>query len=380
MDGISLRGTPSTAVPYSPIDVRSFAQRLGSWLHPNGPDADVVVSCRVRLARNVRGFPFSPRLDADRAREVCELLRRHLVGAALDGETIWVPMPDSPVVLRLLLRERHLISTDLAPLEASSASLAGRAVAFGERETLSAMVNEEDHLRIQAMSAGFDLDDAWEQARALDRRLEQDMPFSFTKELGYLTGCPTNVGTGLRASVMLHLPALSLVRSELEKVFTAAQRTGLAVRGMYGEGSRAAGDFYQISNQITLGRTESHLIDDLRALVPVIVDFERTVRKALLDDQRAALQDRVSRSYGMLRTARAMPTEGALAHLSNVRLGLHLGLFDGAPLQVLNALGVQVQRGHVQALNAVDGGPDLLEVSERDRLRAGLLRQRLSGR
>src|SRR5439155_11825273 len=207
---------------------------------------------------------------------------------------------------------------------------------------------------------------------------EARVPFAFTPKLGYLTGCPTNVGTGLRASVMLHLPALSLVRPELEKVFTAAQRTGLAVRGMYGEGSRAAGDFYQISNQVTLGRSEAQLVDDLRALVPCIVEFERKVRATLLAEQRAALRDRISRSIGLLRTARAMPTESALAHLSNLRLGAHLGLSPEASIDVLNELGVQVQKGHIQALSQDVPSAALLEPSERDRLRASLLRKRLA--
>lgn len=365
-------------MPQPTLDVKRFAGRLSSWLEPGGPDSDVVVSCRVRLARNVAGYPFSSRLEKERAAELAALLREHLVAARLDGETIWVPMDESPLVLRLILRERHLISRDLAPAEEDGEVLPGRAVAFGASETLSVMVNEEDHLRVQSIAPAFQLERAYKAAQRLDRELESRVPFAFTRELGYLTGCPTNVGTGMRASVMLHLPALSMVRSELEKVFTAAQRTGLAVRGLYGEGSRAAGDFYQISNQITLGRTEGQLVDDLRALVPVIVQFERTVRDALFKEQRAALQDRVSHSVGVLRTALALPTEGALSHLSNVRLGHHLGLAKGPPLRVLNELGVQIQKGHVQALGASNGGSGLIDVSERDRLRASLLRRRLS--
>lgn len=361
------------------IDVHAFADRLGEWHSSSGPDADVVMSCRMRLARNVEGYPFVTKLAPERAVELCGELRGHLLEASLGGEPRWVEMNEAPLVLRLLLRERHLISRDLAPSEEARTPLPGRAVAFGRDETVSVMVIEEDHLRLQALAAGFDLERVWTKARDLDLHLESRVPYAYTRELGYLTGCPTNVGTGMRASVMLHLPALGLVRSELEKVFTAAQRTGLAVRGLYGEGSRAAGDFYQVSNQVTLGRTEAQLMDDLRALVPVIVDFERKVRRSLLERQRAALADRVSRSYGMLRTARSMPTEMALAHLSNVRLGHHLGLYKDTPLDLLNHLGVQVQKGHVQALEAraeVDG---LIEPSRRDQLRAGYLRRRLAG-
>ena len=281
-------------------------------------------------------------------------------------------------MLRLLLRERHLVSRDLVPSEDGTKAAPGRAVAFGASECVSVMVNEEDHLRLQTMTAGYAIRTAWERARELDRFLEARLPYAVDGEFGYLTGCPTNVGTGLRASVMLHLPALGLVRSELEKVFAAAQRTGLAVRGQYGEGSRAAGDLYQISNQITLGRGEEDLVRDLEALVPRILEFERRVRELLLREQRAALVDRIARSIGLLRTARSMPTEAALAHLSNVRLGLHLGLVREPSLEVLAPLSVQVQRAHVQALAQEPLEAELCEASVRDTLRASWLRRRLA--
>jgi protein arginine kinase len=363
-----------------PIDPRRFSDRIGSWLSSTGPESDVVVSCRVRLARNVDGLPFVARMDQKAALDLCARLHEELVAARLDGETHWVAMSDASPLVRVLLRERHLVSRDLAPADDGQAALPGRAVAFGATESIAAMVNEEDHLRLQAMSSGFDLPRAWRRAQDLDRTLEARVPFAHTRTLGYLTGCPTNVGTGLRASVMMHLPALSLVRSELEKVFAAAQRTGLAVRGMYGEGSRAAGDFYQISNQITLGRSEEQLVADLQALVPAIVGFERDLRKMLGSERRAALQDRIQRSLGLLRTARALQTEQALAHLSTLRLGLALGLLEEPRLAVLNQLGVQVQKAHVQALSLEEPGSVLVEASERDRLRASLLRARFAAR
>lgn len=364
-------------MPYSPIDCRALANRVGGWLRHAGPDADIVVSCRVRLARNVDGVKFVPKLDSDDALRLAARIRPVLVEARLDGETRWVDVAEASPVLRLLMLERNLASRDLVRPEALDRLLPGRAVAFGESETVSVMVNEEDHLRIQALAPGFDLDLAWERARALDRFLEARVPFATSPKLGYLTGCPTNVGTGLRASAMLHLPALGLVRKELEKVFAAAQRTGLAVRGMHGEGSRAAGDLYQISNQITLGRSEAQLVEDLRSLVPVIVDFERKLRAALVEEMRAALTDRVLHSVGVLKTARSMPTDDALAHLSNVRLGVTLGLCRAATLDLLNVLAVHVQKGHLQVLAAAHGEGALLETSERDKLRAAYLRQRL---
>jgi len=365
-------------LPYSPIDCRSLAARVGAWLQHAGPDADVVISCRVRLARNLAGVHFVPKLSADEALGVAARLRPALIEARLDGDTRWVDVAEASPVLRLLLLERNLASRDLVRPEALDRLLPGRAVAFGDTESVSVMINEEDHLRIQAMAPGFDLDLAWERARVLDRYLEGQLPFATSPRLGYLTGCPTNVGTGLRASAMLHLPALGLVRRELEKVFAAAQRTGLAVRGMHGEGSRAAGDLYQISNQVTLGRSEAQLVEDLRALVPVIVEFERKLRTALIEEMRTALTDRVLHSVGVLRTARSMPTEDALAHLSNLRLGVHLGLCRAASIDLLNLLAIHVQKGHLQVLAAKSVDGQLLETSERDKLRAAYLRQRLA--
>jgi len=367
-------------MPKSPIDVHRLASKVGPWLSPGAPESDVVVSCRVRLARNVANQPFVPRLEPSRAAEVSDQIRRQLVDLHIDGDTTWVPMEEAMPVLRLVLRERHLISRDLAPGDDARVVAPGRGVAFGSSESLAVMVHEEDHLRIQSLAPGFQLDRAWKSAVELDHALESRLPMSHSLELGYLTACPTNVGTGLRASVMMHLPALSLVRPELEKVFAAAQRTGLAVRGQYGEGSRAVGDYYQISNQITLGRSEEQLVLDLKALVPRIIEFERKVRAVLYKEQKAALKDRVSRSLGLLRTARAMPTESALAHVSNLRLGVHLGLLPDIPLETLNQLVVQVQRGHLQALNQKAPQEELIDASERDRLRAGLLRKRLAGK
>ena len=359
------------------LDPQRFADRVGSWLEVRGPEDDVVVSCRVRLARNVEGFPFVSRLTPEAAAGLSRRLEEELVGQRIDGETRWVDIRGATPLLRLLLRERHLASRDLAPEDARLADRPGRAMAFGEKELLSAMVNEEDHLRLQSVTAGFALEEAWRRVHDLDLALEKRVGFACSPELGYLTGCPTNVGTGLRASVMVHLPALGLVRRELEKVFSAAQRTNLAVRGMYGEGSKAVGDFYQISNQMTLGCTEEQLVEELQRLIPSVVDFERQVREVLLDKQSAALEDRVSRSFGMLQTARSLSTEVALLHLSNVRLGACLGLVPGLAPSDLNAVAIQIQKGHVHALAGESGG-EPLDATQRDRLRAAFLRRRFA--
>jgi protein arginine kinase len=361
-----------------PIDPKRFVQHVGSWLECTGPESDVVISCRMRLARNVQGYPFVLRLEDPKARELGNRVREVLLAQRIDGETIWIGMEEASPLVKLLLRERYLISRDLAPNDPRLAARPGRGVAFGENERLAVMVNEEDHLRLQSLSSGYSLREAFARVRDLDLALEKELPFAVDSRLGYLTGCPTNVGTGLRASVMLHLPALGLVRGELSKAINAAQRTGLAVRGMYGEGSRAAGDFYQVSNQVTLGSSEEELIGELEELVPCIVAFERRVRELLGSQQRGALEDRVQRSYGMLRTARSLATDVALMHLSNVRLGVLLGLVAGIKLPELARIAVQIQKGHVHFLVGEGGSALSQEATERDRQRAAFLRRRFA--
>lgn len=373
----SAASSPQAAVQTPPVDPLRFAERVPAWLVPQGPDSDVVVSCRVRLARNVAGRSFVTKLSDESAADLARELEPQLSGLRVDGEMLWTTMVDAPVLWRLLLRERHLVSRELAPSSEERPAQPGRAVAFSRSERVSVMINEEDHLRLQSMASGFQLDEAWERARELDSALEQRIAYAYAPNYGYLTCCPTNVGTGLRASVMLHLPALATTPSEIEKVFTAASRTGLAVRGLYGEGSRAIGDFYQISNQVTLGRSEEDLIAELRELVPAILEFERAVRAELHRSHRRAIEDRVRRSHGLLRTSRAMPTDGALAHLSNLRLGQLLGIFDEVSLETLARLRVQIQKAHLQTLVQRELQAELLEPTERDRARAEFLRKQL---
>ena len=359
-----------------PIELRPFAERANRWLDANAQDSDVVISSRARLARNLKDCPFPSHWVPDQAERVGEQLRTALFEVGLDGDTQWVSMVEAKPVLRLLLLERNLISRDLVDEKEHGAGLPGRGVAFSYSETLSAMVGEEDHLRLSALAPGFQLRAALDRVRSLDQGLESHVPYAWNECRGYLTACPTNLGTGMRASIMLHLPALSMVREELQKVFTAAQHTGLAVRGMQGEGSRAAGDFFQISNQVTLGRSEEELIADMETLVPYIVGFERNVRQALFDEHRGPLHDRIAKAYGTLRTTRSLPTGEALTHISAVRLGVNLGLLPEVSLQTVDRLWTHLQKGHLQALHD-QGDGDLLDATERDKLRASLVRGRL---
>src|SRR6266436_4852876 len=226
----------------------------------------------------------------------------------------------------------------------------GGGVAVGENETISIMVNEEDHLRIQVLRSGLQLDEAWEQINEIDDRLESQLDFSFHARFGYLTACPTNVGTGIRVSVMLHLPALKLT-GEIEKVFRAAKELRLAVRGLYGEGTEATGDFYQISNQTTLGQTEEDIISDFKhQVIPKIIDYEHHARRTLLNDRTVALDDKVCRALGILRSARLLASEETLFLLSHLRMGINLGRVKGIDVQTLNELMLQTQPAHLQKI------------------------------
>lgn len=366
----------------SPIDPADFARHLGGWNRSRGPEEDVAVSTRVRLARNLAAYRFRTRNDTKEALSVALELKRAFEQAPFDGDTRWVEIGETPPLVRYLLRERYLCSRDLAPVgsrEEPAHEMAGRAVVFGVDEDLSVMINEEDHLRIQALSSGFDLQGAHQRAQAVDRQLEAHVEFAYDAGLGYLTGCPTNVGTGLRASVMLHLPALGIMRGELEKAIRAAQRAGLAVRGIYGEGSRAVGDFFQISNQITLGRTEEQLLGDLDRLVPSMISYERRVREKLSEAWRDELKERVDGALETLGAATSMESSKALTALSVLRLGQLVGIDVGLGQPDFSRLVIQVQRGHTQAL----GPPDEVitgEVppSKRDRWRAAFLRARFA--
>lgn len=362
----------------NPIDPTAFSRHLGRWNAGSGPEDDVVISSRVRLARNLADHRFRPRADESDARRVAQEVRDSFEAEPLDGDTRYVAIDEASHLTRLLLCERYLCSRDLAPAEGPNSQgggLGGRAVIFGMDEDISVMVNEEDHLRMQSLAAGFDLHRVCERAVALDRSLEQRLDFAFDTDLGYLTGCPTNVGTGMRASVMLHLPALSLVREQLEKVIRSAQRTGLAVRGIYGEGSRAMGDFFQISNQITLGRSEDQLVDDLVTFVPSIVKFERQVRAKLAKERMGELLIRLDDARETLGTARSMSSDEALTLLSCLRLAKLVGLEGGLDQPDFGRLVIQVQQGHVHA--AQGEALDLpAKPSQRDGWRAAFLRQR----
>ncbi len=312
------------------------------WSDELGPDHHVVVRCRVRLARNLAGFPFVSRASDREREEIMRLTRAALLDDRLAKGMMWVDLKKSTKLDRGLLVERHLISAHHAESDI------GRGVAIAGDETLSVMVNEEDHLRIQILSPGLQLDRAFTRLDEADDLIESRLEYAFSPRWGYLTACPTNVGTGIRFSVMLHLPALKLT-NELDRVRRAAKDLHLAVRGYYGEGSESTGDFYQISNQVTLGRTEAELLDEFQAVIlPRIIDYEHKARRILLQRSTMILDDRTHRSLALLRAARLLGKDEAMKLLSRVRLGVCVGRLPEVELATVNRLFLQVQPAHLQ--------------------------------
>ncbi|HEY3964197.1 MAG TPA: protein arginine kinase [Planctomycetaceae bacterium] len=348
------------------MELKDLIETRGEWMRGEGPDADNVISSRIRLARNLAQFPFLSRADDGVRGEIERTLHHHVVELSLGGQLTYFDINQLEGVDRQFLVERQLISRELAESHGS------RGVCFTPRENVSLMVNEEDHLRIQVLHCGFELDGCWREISRIDDLLEERVTYAFDEELGYLTACPTNVGTGIRVSVLMHLPALVLTK-EIQKVFQALQKISLAVRGLYGEGSQAMGDFYQISNQITLGNSEEQLLRKLKDVVPNIISYERKVRQALIKDSRQALHDKVSRAYGTLKSAQSISSEETMHLLSSVRMGVNLGLIDDLPIPTVNELFMHTQPAHLQKLRKTN-----LDSADRNAARAAYLRQRLS--
>ena len=348
------------------MQIEDLARQRGEWLRGAGPEADIVISSRIRLARNLAEFPFISRATEQDRTRIEKSLHECILSLDDGDKMLYLDVEQLAAIDRQFLVERHLISREHAE------SQGARSVAIDPTETLSVMVNEEDHVRIQVMHSGFDLRDAWERINRVDDLIESGVAYAFHPRLGYLTACPTNVGTGMRVSVMLHLPGLVLTR-QIDKVFRSLQKISLAVRGLYGEGSQAMGDFYQISNQVTLGRSEEKLIKDVADIVPQIIKYERTARDFLIRESHENLHDRVSRAYGILRTAQTISSEETMHLLSSVRMGINLGLIEDLEIPVVNELFIHTQPAHLQKISGIE-----LDTADRNIERARYLRRHLN--
>lgn len=349
------------------MDLNELQANPGEWLGGTGPESDIVISSRIRLARNLAEYPFLSRTSAKERGEVERRVRDSIPQTEIASDLSYVSLPPLSPIDRLFLVERHLISREHA------FGKGPRGVCLGARETISIMVNEEDHLRIQGLRSGFQLRATWEKVDDVDTRLEKHLDYAFSPQFGYLTVCPTNVGTGMRASVMLHLPAL-VMTGQIDKVFQAVSKINLAVRGLYGEGTQALGDFYQISNQPTLGKSETEILENIERVIPKIIEYERTVRGNLLEQRREVMEDKVWRAFGQLKTARTINSEETMELLSKVRMGVNLKIIRDVPISTVNQLFILTQPAHLQKLEQSE-----LNSPERDITRATYIRNRLAG-
>jgi protein arginine kinase len=340
------------------------------WMEGKGPYSKVVISSRVRLARNIAGYTFPHMQTPNTGQEVLKLVQEALqddnVKAKL-GNVIFTSLEELTPLDRQVLVEKHLISPQHADAEGPA-----RGLILREDESVSVMVNEEDHLRIQVLYPALQLDAALDLASRVDDALESKLDFAFDEQYGYLTCCPTNVGTGLRASVMLHLPALTMTNQE-NRIFMTLSKLGFVVRGLYGEGTEAKGNLYQISNQITLGPSEEEIIGNLTAVTRQVVEQEESGREELRKEGMAQVEDMIYRSLGILANARIINADEAMAQLSNLRLGIDMGILTGVDITTLNALLVQTRPAFLQRQSGRE-----MDAFSRDQKRASTIRETLS--
>ena len=337
----------------------------GEWLRGEGPHHQIVISSRVRFARNLRDRAFPGWAKKAERTAILDLIRPRVEELAEMEDSFSELLQDLSALEKQVLVERHLISREHA------AKGVGSAVVMNRRQTLSIMINEEDHLRMQSIRSGLQLKQAFKLVDKVDSALESKLEFAYDQRLGYLTACPTNVGTGMRASAMLHLPGLVL--SELiNQVIQAVSKIGLAVRGLYGEGTEAMGNLFQISNQTTLGEKEDEIVSRLTKVIETIIGKEHDARQVLIQKKSNTLWDQIGRAYGVLTYAHAMSSKEALNLLSIIKLGVDLGAFPEDRRLPIDELFIDTQPAHLQK-----SSQQKLNAEERDHLRAQIIRERL---
>jgi len=340
--------------------------RLGEWLKGEGPNSDIVMSSRVRLARNLNKVPFSHWATKKQREQTLASIKEALADNEFLKDGLLISMKELDEIDRNLLVERHLVSREFIQKPDS------KMAAISANEAISGMINEEDHLRLQVMKSGFNVTGAFDIATKIDQSLAgRLLDFAFSSEWGYLTACPTNAGTGLRASVMLHLPTLVLTK-QINKVLQAITRLGLTARGFYGEGTEASGDFFQISNQVTLGQREEDITDNIERIIKQVVEYEQNARQMLMAQERQRIADRIWRAYGILKNAYIISSGETIELLSSVRLGVDLEIIKDINRHQLNELFIFIQPAHLQKLEGKKLSPQ-----ERDVKRAQLIRSKL---
>ncbi|MBP7056352.1 MAG: protein arginine kinase [Candidatus Omnitrophica bacterium] len=347
------------------MTVDDFLKQDSEWLKGTGPNSNIVISTRTRLARNIDKIPFSVRASKKDLESILHLVKDAALSSNALKDAIYIRLKDLSEIDRLFLVERHLMS----PEHAQDVEYKGLIV--DRNETISIMINEEDHLRIQVLRSGFDIKKSWRMLDELDTELSKKIVYSYSPRWGYLSACPTNIGTGLRGSVMLHLSAL-VFSGQINKVLQAIAKLGLNIRGLYGEGTEALGNLFQISNQVSMGIAEGEIIDNMERIIQQIIAREEAIRKAIVLRNKEALLDRVSRAIGTLKSARIITSNETISLLSAVRLGVDLGLSKEVDRKTVNELFILTQPAHLQKLEGKSLGSQ-----ERDVKRADLIREKL---
>ena len=349
------------------MNLNDFINNTSEWLKGTGAYSNIVMSSRIRLARNLTKCPFPNKAGKKEVVETLAVIQSAMGEINFFNNAVFLRINDLDNVDRQFLIERHLMSHEHA------ANPEGKALVVSAEEILSVMINEEDHLRIQVIQSGLNLDDTFKMASAIDNALSEKLDFAYSMQWGYLTACPTNTGTGIRGSVMLHLPALVMTK-QINKVLAAVSKLSFASRGFYGEGTQASGNIYQISNQVSLGHSEEEIIQNINGLIRQIIEQEEQARQALLLQNRVMLEDKIFRSYGVLKHSHIVSSQETVELLSMIRLGVDLEIIKDVDRNTVNQLFIMLQPAHLQKIEGKK-----LSASERDIKRASLLRQKLGG-
>ena len=348
------------------MQINDLLNHTSEWLKGTGPNSDIVISSRIRLARNLSKFPFPHWASSAQLDEILAKTSNAMANIDMLKSSTFFKLIDLDVIDKQFLVERHLMSIE------HSQKTDQKAVLVDNEEVIAVMINEEDHLRIQLMQSGFNLFEARNIINRLDDALAKILDFAYLADFGYLTACPTNTGTGMRGSVMLHLPALVMSR-QIERVLAAIAKLSFTTRGLYGEGTQASGNFFQISNQVSLGHGEDEIIENINGLIRQIIEQETQAREILLSKSREVLEDRINRSLGILKSARIITSQETIELLSMVRLGSDLGMVKDINRSTINELFIITQPAHLQKLENKKLSPQ-----ERDLKRAQLIRKKLN--
>jgi len=347
------------------MGINDFLNNSSEWLKGSGPNSDIVISSRIRLARNLTTHPFPHWAGRKQSDYVLWKIEKVVAKVDLLKNISVFKMLEMDNIDKQFLVEMHLMSYELAQKKNANA------VMIDPNGIISIMINEEDHMRVQVMQSGFNIYEAWNIIDRIDNELAKELNFAFSSEWGYLTACPTNTGTGMRGSVMLHLPALVMTKN-INRVLAAIAKLSFTTRGLYGEGTQATGNFFQISNQVSLGHSEEEIIDNINGLIRQIIEQEQQAREFLLANNRPMLEDRVNRSFGILKSAYIISSQETVELLSLVRLGCDLGMVKDIDRRTINELFISTQPAHLQKLENKK-----LSQSDRDIKRAELIRSKL---